>query len=94
MDRSFPSIPGYQTEVKETLAIYVDDHCIAHEDFESYSKFLHEEYFPRAVFAPIPFFAGYVAHSKLLTEARCSMAEYADRLGTRDSFSRRHCRRP
>lgn len=51
---SFPSVLGHMPDLKSTLVLYVDDHCMSFADFESGFRFLHDHYFPRIDFASIP----------------------------------------
>ncbi|KAL1879139.1 hypothetical protein VTK73DRAFT_7258 [Phialemonium thermophilum] len=49
----FPSILGYNPRTRDSMIIYVDDHCVAHETFEDHLSFLHSQYFPRVAFGPV-----------------------------------------
>lgn len=48
------SMLGFDPLTKNAFAIYVDDHCLSLPDYDAMFLFLHDQYFPRVAFGPIP----------------------------------------
>ncbi len=53
-DPEFPSVLGVDPQRGDAFAVYVDDHCFSHTDSDSHFDWLHNHYFPRVAFGPIP----------------------------------------
>jgi hypothetical protein len=51
---AIPSVLGYHKTTGNCLMLYVDDHMMSGHDFWTHLAFLHEMYFPRVAFGPIP----------------------------------------
>lgn len=44
----------FNAAAKGAFIIFVDDHCFSHETWDAHFTFIHEQYFPRVAFGPVP----------------------------------------